>query len=163
MGLECHSATSNQVFLFYLLVEGDNVHMDDYGRSGMTGAIITYRHFLHFDEKELCKDYDIVIAGCVGKDEVEKPVSFRPTHELCKLLRGQGILDHWQRMRRLETKIPIWPSVAEQLRHYGKKETEEDLDHISRNVTHTHRPQTIWETPKSPSFVAKRYAILEMP
>lgn len=78
---------SNQAFLFYLLVDGDNVDDDDYGTSGMTGALITYDAFLAMDETKLCHDYDIVVAACVGKSEVEKPVSFRPSHEFCKLIR----------------------------------------------------------------------------
>jgi hypothetical protein len=59
-------------------------------------------------------------------------------------------------MRQLEETIPIWPSIAEQRRHYSKLTTETDLAFIAERVTYTKRPLTIFHPPDSEGYVAKR-------
>jgi len=59
-----------QGLLFYALVDGDNIDRDDYGKSGMLGQIITYKQFCSMTD---LLPYDILIAACVGRDEMGKP------------------------------------------------------------------------------------------
>jgi hypothetical protein len=65
-------------------------------------------------------------------------------------------MEHWEKMRQLEDKIPIWPSIAEQMRHYSKLQTENDLAYLAETVTHTKRPKTVLEAPTSGQYFAKR-------
>ena len=57
----------------------------------------------------------------------------------------------------LEKQIAIWPAIEEQHRHYGKIETERDLDYIAKNITRTYRPPTQWKAPDNDGYVAKRW------
>jgi hypothetical protein len=69
-------------------------------------------------------------------------------------------LAYWREIEELEKKIPFWPPIKEQHRHYSKIETENDLDYIARHVTRTARPLVTLEPPKQGEFVAKRFSIL---
>jgi len=60
----------------------------------------------------------------------------------------------------VEKKIPFWPPIKEQQRHYWKIETENDLDYIARHVMRTAWPLVTLELPKQGEFVAKRFSIL---
>ena len=56
----------------------------------------------------------------------------------------------------MEKKIPIWPPIKEQHKHYSKVDTERDLDYITK-VMGTTRPLVTLDPPLQGDFVAKRF------
>jgi hypothetical protein len=123
--------------------------------SKMTGEIIKYKDFLR-RRNNCTRDFDIVMVACIGKDEIGSFVSPFCHFPFPIVTSEQMAPEHWEQMRQLEEQIPIWPSVAEQMRHYSKLQTEQDLAYIAEKITRTGRPKTVFNAPNSGDYFAKR-------